>query len=80
MVTKAKKDTVINPDTGILAEAVRGLLAVFEAGTINDLQRKAIQQVRIVMGDFVGSLCAHENHAYEEGDVLVCQDCRAILT
>lgn len=80
MVTKAQKPTIIVPDTGILAEAVRGLIAVIEAGSVNDQQRKAIQQVRLVLGDFTGSLCTHEHHAYEEGDVLVCQECREVLT
>ena len=63
-----------------LRGALRAMLAVVEIGTVNSEQVKAIRVVRVILGDAHGSGCLHENTAYEEGDVLVCQDCRAIVT
>lgn len=58
---------------------VRALLAVFEAGSLNSDQRRAIHNVRVLLGDAEGLGCAHENTAYEAGDALVCQECRQVL-
>ena len=67
-----------------LAQAVRAVLLVFEAGSVNTEQRKAIHAVRRLLQDVHGSDCSHENHAYEDvgdqHDVLVCQDCRETLS
>ena len=60
-----------------LRGAVRALLRVIKVGSVNAEQRKAIHAVRVIIGDAHGNVCAHENVAYEEGDVLICQDCRA---
>ena len=65
---------------GNLRGTVRALLLVFEGGALNTAQAKALYAVRVIIGDAHGSACAHENTAYEEGDVLVCQDCRAKVT
>ncbi len=55
--------------------AVRKLLAVLEAGSLNSEQAKAIHAVRVTIGDAHGTDCPHENTAYEKGDVLTCTDC-----
>ena len=62
---------------GQLRGAVRAMLTVFEAGAVNSEQVKAVHAVRVIIGDAHGTGCLHENVAYEEGDHLVCQDCRA---
>ena len=64
---------------GQLVGAVRALLTVFEGGAINTRQRKALHNVRVVIGDAHGTGCPHETANYEAGDVLVCQDCREAL-
>lgn len=61
-----------------LAAAVRGIILAFEVGAINSSQRQALQRVKRLLGDNVEE-CHHENAVYEENDVLVCQDCRAVL-
>lgn len=65
---------------GHLRGAVRALLNVIETGSVNSEQRKAIHAVRVIVGDAHGTVCAHENVAYEQGDVLICQDCRTVLS
>lgn len=67
------------PTNVILAKAVRGLIAVFEAGSVNTEQRQAIERVREILGE-PRAPCRHENVAYEEGDALICQDCREDIT
>ena len=64
---------------GHLRGAIRGLLEVIETGSVNSEQRKAIHAVRVIIGDSHGTDCSHENVAYEEDDVLVCQDCRRVI-
>ena len=61
------------------AEIVRALLGVFRVGQINSAQVQAIDVVKRLLGD-PARLCRHENTVYEEGDVLVCQDCRETIT
>lgn len=61
-------------------KAICAVLAVFEAGSLNSEQLKAIQRVRVLIGDAEEQLCPHESTAYEEGDALICQDCRAVLS
>ena len=58
---------------------VRALLAVMESGSLNSEQVKALHAVRVIIGDVHGSNCQHENSVYEENDVLICQDCRAVI-
>ena len=65
---------------GLSRGLVRAVLTVIEWGPVNSEQLKAIHAVRVILGDAYGSACPHENVAYEEGDVLICQDCRAIVT
>ena len=65
---------------GHLKGAIRALLTVFEAGSVNSEQRKALHAARVVIGDAHGNVCAHENMAFEAGDILICQDCRAVVT
>jgi hypothetical protein len=65
---------------GQLRGAVRAVLAVFEAGKINSEQKKAIHAVRVILGDAHGPGCPHENAVYEQGDRLICQDCREDVT
>ena len=65
---------------GDLRGAVRALLRAIEAGSINTEQKKAIYAVRVIIGDAHGPNCAHENVAYEDGDRLICQDCRTDMT
>ena len=56
--------------------AVRSFIGVMEAGHLNSEQVKAIHALRVIIGDSHGTGCRHETSAYEEGDVLVCLDCR----
>jgi len=63
-----------------LMDAIRAVLAVFEAGTVNSAQVGAIRRVRAILGDVSGSGCSHESTFYEDGDRLVCQVCRKELT
>lgn len=65
---------------GELRGAVRGLLKVIEVGSVGSEQRKGIHAVRVIIGDAHGLNCAHENTVYEEGDRLICQDCRLDMT
>lgn len=65
---------------GQVRGALRGVLAVFETGTINTEQRKAIHALRVTLGDAYGSGCIHENAVYEQNDRLICQDCREDIT
>src|SRR3990167_14069 len=65
---------------GHLRGAVRALLTVIETGNLNYEQVKAIHAVRVIIGDSYGTACQHENAVYEEGDVLICQDCREVVT
>ena len=60
------------------AEIVRALLDMFRVGQINSAQMQGIEVVKRLLGD-PAVLCRHENTAFEEGDVLVCQDCREVL-
>ena len=62
-----------------LAEAIRALIVVIEMGSINSAQRQAIHEVRRALRDVTGSGCRHENTAYEQDDVLVCQVCREVV-
>ena len=62
-----------------LTDAVRMLVAVIEVGTINSEQHRLLQYVKAALGDEHEPFCIHANTAYEEGDVLVCQDCAAVL-
>ena len=62
-----------------LIDAVRLLVAVIEVGTINSEQHRMLQYVKAVLGDEHEPFCAHANSAYEEDNVLVCQDCRVVL-
>ena len=62
----------------LVADAGRGVLNVIEAGPVNGAQRRAIDRVRVILGD-LQLQCSHPNTVYEEGDVLVCQDCRMVL-
>ena len=77
MATKKRDDT---QTVAVSADSVRAILDVFEAGTLNSAQKRAVHNVRVSIGDAEGLGCAHENVAYEEGDVLVCQDCREVIT
>ena len=65
---------------GQLRGAVRSLLTVIETGNLNSEQVAAIHAVRVIIGDRYGTACQHENTVYEEGDALVCQDCREVIT
>ena len=65
---------------GQVRGALRGVLAVFEKGTLNTEQRKAIHALRVVLGDAYGPGCTHENAVYEQNDRLICQDCRKDIT
>lgn len=66
--------------TGLTKGAVRALIIAFEVGTgLNTEQRKALHAVRVILGDAYGPGCDHENTVYEEGDRLVCQDCRTVV-
>ena len=67
------------PTNVMLAQALRQFIAVIEAGAVNQEQRRLILQVRAALGDSRGLTCLHENTIYEEGDGLVCQDCREVL-
>ena len=69
----------MRPTNAQLGKAVRCLIAVIEAGPVNSAQLEAIQYVHVALGDIDRVPCPHSNTAYEEGDVLVCQDCRAVL-
>ena len=62
-----------------LTNAVRALVGVVEIGTVNSEQRRLLQVVKHELGDGPGPVCPHERSVYEEGDVLVCQDCRQRL-
>ena len=66
-----------------LTDALRLLVTVIEVGTINSEQHRLLQYVKAVLGDEHEPFCAHANTAYEsayqEDDVLVCQDCRVVL-
>ena len=62
-----------------LMNAVRALVDVLEAGTVNSAQRKQLHRVKVALGEASGSGCLHERSAYEEGDVLICLDCRTKL-
>ena len=59
---------------------IRATIAVFETGSLNTEQVKAIHALRVVLGDAYGLGCPHENTAYEQGDRLICQDCREDIT
>ena len=61
-----------------LKEAIYVLIEVFEAGALNSAQALALIRLRNLMGE-ANELCPHENTAYEEGDELICQDCRKKL-
>lgn len=63
-----------------LRGAMRALLAVFEVGSLNSAQQRAIHAVRVIIGDAHGSGCPHELTVYEENDRLICQACRVDLT
>lgn len=59
-----------------LAEALRALLKVIEAGHVNSEQKRLIPYVHVALGDLERVECPHLNTVYEEGDALICQDCR----
>lgn len=63
----------------LIVGAVRTLLTVFELGTIDTRQVKAIHAVRVVIGDEHGLGCPHDNAVFEANDVYTCLDCREIL-
>lgn len=65
---------------GHLRGSVRALLAVLEASSLNTEQQRLMHQVRVIIGDAHGRGCPHENTVYEEGDRLICQDCREDVT
>ena len=83
MATKSAEAEATAPPVamgGQMKDAIRALLAVLEAGSLNSEQRVAIHHVRVVIGDAEGSGCPHELTVYEEGDRLICQACREDLT
>lgn len=67
-----------------VAEAIRALADAVEAGNVNGVQRQTLRRVRVALGDLSGSGCAHEHTAYETvnevDNILICQDCREVLT
>ena len=62
-----------------LKTAIRALVAAVEVGQVNSEQRRLLEYAKQALGDPHELACRHENTFYEVGDVLVCQDCRAVL-
>lgn len=61
-------------------DAVRALVAVIEGGAVNSEQKRLLQHVALALGDITAIECPHPSTAYEEGDRLICQECRADIT
>lgn len=60
--------------------AVRAVIAAIETGNgFNSEQARLLQYAKAALGDGHEPACPHHNTFYEEGDVLTCQDCRAVL-
>ena len=67
-----------------LTEALRGLVAVIEAGHVNQAQRELIRKVRTALGDPLPP-CQHLNTVYAPTspggpEFLCCQDCGEDVT
>ena len=87
MAKATNNETITNvdgpPAVDVLdfAGAIRALVQAIEVGgSFNTAQSEALHRVKVIIGDDSPYGCRHENHAYEAGDRLICQDCREDIT
>lgn len=63
-----------------LADAVRGILEVFEAGQPNSAQVDAIRQVRVLLNDVEAPGCLHNmGYEHDAADNRICYGCGQVI-